>query len=70
VAEKPKQEEPAREPKPKAKALDPHADPHSLSPGAYAESVLGYSEAEPDSDESRAHSEAFNALKRQRRFGY
>jgi hypothetical protein len=48
----------------------PQTHPGALSPGQYAEHVVGYKEGlEPGTDEAVAHGEEFQAAKRRRRFG-
>ena len=47
----------------------PQTHPGALSPGQYAEEVVGYSDAPADSDEAREHGERFNAAKMRRRRG-
>lgn len=47
----------------------PQTHPGALSPGQYAEHVVGYEQHEPGTDEAVAHGEEFNAAKRRRRFG-
>jgi hypothetical protein len=48
----------------------PQTHPGALSPGQYAEEVVGYSDAEPGSDEANEHGEKFAAAKARRRFGH
>lgn len=48
----------------------PQTHPGALSPGQYAEHVVGYKEnLEPGTDEAVEHGEEFNQAKRRRRFG-
>lgn len=47
----------------------PQTHPGALSPGQYAEIVVGYSDADPGSDEANEHGEKFAAAKRRRRMG-
>ena len=47
----------------------PETHPGALSPGQYAEEVVGYSDAEPGSDEARKHGEEFSKAKMRRRLG-
>ena len=48
----------------------PQTHPGALSPGQYAEEVVGYSDAEPGSDEANEHGEKFHDAKMRRRFGH
>lgn len=76
VIDKPEKGEPDMRPGnrgvPSQKLLEEHPETHpgALSPGQYAEEVVGYSDAEPGSDEAREHGEEFNKAKQRRRFGH